>query len=95
MAENLADIADYNDECATGLQERVQKYQRSAQAEHAKGTRRASFVFTSSRVVLELIIVQAVYDLARDAGARAHAAPCAHYHWLIGAYNCQSHVSIS
>jgi hypothetical protein len=47
MEKNLEDIAAYNEECVPGLEERVQKYKRSAEAEHAKGTRRASCVFSS------------------------------------------------
>ncbi|KAF8206137.1 pleiotropic drug resistance ABC transporter [Mycena galopus ATCC 62051] len=46
MAQNLADIADYTKECALNT-DRAQKYQRSAQAEHAKGTLRSSPYTTS------------------------------------------------
>ncbi|KAF8121914.1 pleiotropic drug resistance ABC transporter [Mycena galopus ATCC 62051] len=42
MATNLEDINNYKLECAPGSTERVEKYKRSAQAEHAKGTRRTS-----------------------------------------------------
>lgn len=51
MADNLEDIAEYNEEC-TANKDRALKYQRSAQAEHAKGTRRASCVFSSSHSVV-------------------------------------------
>ncbi|KAJ7852054.1 pleiotropic drug resistance ABC transporter [Mycena olivaceomarginata] len=46
MADNLEDIAEYNEEC-TANKDRALKYQRSAEAEHAKGTRRASAFMTS------------------------------------------------
>ncbi|KAF7336855.1 Brefeldin A resistance protein [Mycena venus] len=42
MAKNTEDINSYKLECAPGSTERVQKYKLSAEAEHAKGTRRAS-----------------------------------------------------
>ncbi|KAJ7261710.1 ABC-2 type transporter-domain-containing protein [Mycena haematopus] len=42
MAQNLEDINNYKLECAPGSSERVEKYKRSAEAEHAKGTRRSS-----------------------------------------------------
>jgi hypothetical protein len=44
MARNVEDINAYKMECAPGSSERIQKYKRSAEAEHAKGTRRASCV---------------------------------------------------
>ncbi|KAF8206136.1 P-loop containing nucleoside triphosphate hydrolase protein [Mycena galopus ATCC 62051] len=46
MAENVDDITDYVEECSQN-KDRALKYQRSAQAEHAKGTRRASAFMTS------------------------------------------------
>ncbi|KAJ7762052.1 pleiotropic drug resistance ABC transporter [Mycena maculata] len=56
MAKNLADITAYNEECAPGHKERVQHYKRSAQAEHAKGTRRSSpytsSIFMQARAVM-------------------------------------------
>lgn len=45
MARNQEDIDAYNAECVPGHKERVQQYKRSARAEHAQHTRRASFVF--------------------------------------------------
>ncbi|KAJ7364390.1 pleiotropic drug resistance ABC transporter [Mycena albidolilacea] len=42
MARNVDDINAYKMECAPGSSERIEKYKRSAEAEHAKGTRRAS-----------------------------------------------------
>ncbi|KAJ7455204.1 pleiotropic drug resistance ABC transporter [Mycena galericulata] len=47
MAKNREDIDAYNEECAPGQKDRVQQYKRSAQAEHAKGTRRSSPYTTS------------------------------------------------
>ncbi|KAF7374594.1 Brefeldin A resistance protein [Mycena sanguinolenta] len=42
MAQNLEDINNYKLECAPGSTDRIEKYKRSAEAEHAKGTRRSS-----------------------------------------------------
>ncbi|KAJ7285271.1 pleiotropic drug resistance ABC transporter [Mycena rebaudengoi] len=42
METNRVDIAAYNEECIPGQKDRVQHYERSARAEHAKGTRNAS-----------------------------------------------------
>ncbi|KAJ7196400.1 pleiotropic drug resistance ABC transporter [Mycena pura] len=42
MARNVEDIDAYKRECAPGSTERSENYKRSAQAEHAKGTRRSS-----------------------------------------------------
>ncbi|KAJ6512946.1 pleiotropic drug resistance ABC transporter [Mycena sanguinolenta] len=46
MEQNLEDIADYIQECDLN-KDRAQQYQRSARAEHAKGTRRSSPYTTS------------------------------------------------
>ncbi|KAF7360014.1 Pleiotropic drug resistance ABC transporter [Mycena venus] len=46
MANNLEDIAEYNEECSLD-KDRAQKYQRSAEAEHANWTRRSSAYMTS------------------------------------------------
>ncbi|KAJ7852077.1 ABC-2 type transporter-domain-containing protein [Mycena olivaceomarginata] len=42
MARNVDDINAYKMECAPGSTERIEKYKRSAEAEHAKGARRSS-----------------------------------------------------
>ncbi|KAF7316625.1 Brefeldin A resistance protein [Mycena chlorophos] len=56
MQQNLDDIKAYRAECAPGQQDRVEHYMRSAQAEHAKGTRRASpyttSIFMQARAVM-------------------------------------------
>ncbi|KAJ7745683.1 pleiotropic drug resistance ABC transporter [Mycena metata] len=56
MEANVEDINAFNEECATGHEERVEKYKRSAHAEHAKGTRRASpytvSLFMQARAVM-------------------------------------------
>ncbi|KAJ7018816.1 pleiotropic drug resistance ABC transporter [Mycena alexandri] len=56
MKANVEDINAYNEECETEHEERVEKYKRSAHAEHAKGTRRASpytvSLFMQARAVM-------------------------------------------
>ncbi|KAJ7715520.1 hypothetical protein B0H16DRAFT_1741855 [Mycena metata] len=56
MEANVEDINTFNEECATGHEERVEKDKRSAHAEHAKGTRRASpytvSLFMQARAVM-------------------------------------------
>ncbi|KAJ7129139.1 hypothetical protein C8R44DRAFT_71304 [Mycena epipterygia] len=42
MPKTHEDVTAYHDKCVSELEERVQQYKRSAQAEHAKGARRAS-----------------------------------------------------
>ncbi|KAJ7856447.1 pleiotropic drug resistance ABC transporter [Mycena olivaceomarginata] len=42
MARNVDDINAYKMECAPGSSEKIEKYKRSAEAEHAKGARRSS-----------------------------------------------------
>ncbi|KAJ7261720.1 ABC-2 type transporter-domain-containing protein [Mycena haematopus] len=59
MAQNLEDIADYNYECALN-KDRAQKYQRSAQAEHAKGTRRSSPYTTSLVMQAHALVLRRV-----------------------------------
>ncbi|KAJ7707403.1 P-loop containing nucleoside triphosphate hydrolase protein [Mycena rosella] len=60
MADNLDDINAYNEECAPGLKERVQQYKRSAQAEHANGTRRASPYMTSLPMQARAVMMRRV-----------------------------------
>ncbi|KAJ6507866.1 pleiotropic drug resistance ABC transporter [Mycena vitilis] len=60
MAENLQDIADYREECVPGSKERMQKYKRSAQAEHAKGTRLASPYTTSIPMQVRAVMLRRV-----------------------------------
>ncbi|KAJ7476163.1 pleiotropic drug resistance ABC transporter [Mycena latifolia] len=60
MEKNLEDIDAYNEECVPGHKERVQQYKRSAQAEHAKGTRRASPYTTSLPMQARAVMLRRV-----------------------------------
>ncbi|KAJ6512945.1 pleiotropic drug resistance ABC transporter [Mycena sanguinolenta] len=59
MAENVDDITDYVEECSA-TQDRALKYQRSAEAEHARGTRRASAFMTSLAMQTRALILRRV-----------------------------------
>ncbi|KAJ7126742.1 ABC-2 type transporter-domain-containing protein [Mycena epipterygia] len=63
MAQNREDIDEYNAECALGLNERVQHYKRSAQAEHAKHTRRSSPYTTSIPMQTRAVMLRRVQIL--------------------------------
>jgi ATP-binding cassette subfamily G (WHITE) protein 2 (SNQ2) len=56
MARNVDDINAYKMECAPGSSERIEKYKRSAEAEHAKGTRRSSCVLCFLFLHCEMLI---------------------------------------
>ncbi|KAJ7067216.1 pleiotropic drug resistance ABC transporter [Mycena amicta] len=60
MKSNLEDIEAYRQECAPGQQDRVQNYKRSARAEHAKGTRRASPYTTSMFMQARAVMLRRV-----------------------------------
>ncbi|KAJ6520879.1 pleiotropic drug resistance ABC transporter [Mycena vulgaris] len=60
MAKNLEDITAYNQECVPGQKDRVQQYKRSARAEHAKGTRRASPYTTSLPMQARAVMLRRV-----------------------------------
>ncbi|KAJ7170941.1 pleiotropic drug resistance ABC transporter [Mycena crocata] len=63
MAKNQEDVDAYNEQCAPGLKERVQNYKRSAQAEHAKGTRPSSPYTTSIAMQTRAVMLRRVQIL--------------------------------
>jgi ATP-binding cassette subfamily G (WHITE) protein 2 (SNQ2) len=79
METNRVDIAAYNEECIPGQKDRVQHYERSARAEHAKGTRNASFVFVFGDRESSLCFDQAVHSLNSYAGEGSDAASCTNH----------------
>ncbi|KAJ7110524.1 pleiotropic drug resistance ABC transporter [Mycena epipterygia] len=63
MARNREDITEYNAECGPGHTERVQQYKRSAQAEHAKGARRARPYTTTIAMQARAVMLRRVQIL--------------------------------
>ncbi|KAJ7471516.1 pleiotropic drug resistance ABC transporter [Mycena galericulata] len=66
MAKNRTDIDAYKKECVPGQKDRVQQYKRSAQAEHAKGTRRSSPYTTSLFMQARAVMLRRVQIILGD-----------------------------